>query len=219
MASYTITQIAALLGARLTGGGNVHAPIDYLSTDSRKIAFPENTLFFALPGTHRHGEQFLADAYALGVRQFVVNQLPQASSLPLAMFLTVPNVLEALQQLAAAHRTQYKLPVIGITGSYGKTVVKEWLFQLLHTHYKLVRSPKSFNSQIGVPLSVWEIDATHNLGIFEAGISLPGEMAILERIIQPTWGILTNIGSPHAEGFASQQHKLEEKAKLFEHCL
>jgi len=218
LASYTITQIAAMVGGVVGGQQPLDKPLMYLSTDSRKIAFPEATVFFALEGPHRSGHQFLSSAYALGVRHFLVNQAPLPTGLPDATFLVVPNSLRALQRLAAAHRASFQLPVIGITGSYGKTVVKEWLYQLLHPHFNIVRSPKSFNSQIGVPLSVWEIEPTHNLGIFEAGISLSGEMEILAEIIQPTIGILTNIGSPHAEGFTSQQQKLEEKANLFRKC-
>jgi alanine racemase len=132
-------------------------------------------------------------------------------------FIVVPNTLEALQKLAAWNRSQYDIPVVGITGSNGKTIVKEWLFELLHNH-AVIRSPKSYNSQVGVPLSVWNLSGDYELAIFEAGISKPGEMQNLQRIIQPTIGILTNIGESHQENFVSKQQKLEEKLKLFESC-
>ncbi len=138
-----------------------------------------------------------------------------SAAFPEAIFLEVTHVLIALQKLAAYHRTQFNIPVIGITGSNGKTIVKEWLYQLLHTEEQIVRSPRSYNSQIGVPLSVWQLNHTHTLGIFEAGISQKGEMEALQKIIQPTIGIWTNIGAAHAEGFLNDAEKAAEKAKLF----
>ena len=149
---------------------------------------------------------------------FVVSEKIDASSYPNATFLEVNDTLVALQQLAAFHRNQFDIPVIGITGSNGKTTVKEWLYQFLHGQYNIVRSPRSYNSQIGVPLSVWQINESHTLGIFEAGISQQGEMARLERIIRPTIGVLTNIGEAHSEGFNDDDHKFREKLVLFKNC-
>lgn len=177
---------------------------------------PEHALFFAVKA-QRDGHEFIADAYAAGVRKFVISDPEWQNRFPEASFLIVPDVITALQQIAAAHRSVFKIPVIGITGSNGKTIVKEWLAQLLNTDYKIVRSPKSFNSQIGVPLSVWQMNSGHTLGIFEAGISKTGEMAKLAGVIQPTIGILTNLGEAHAEGFSGKPEKLSEKLRLFAH--
>jgi alanine racemase len=145
----------------------------------------------------------------------VITQQVDTASYPGVNFIMVKDSVAALQQLAAAHRSQFSIPVIAITGSNGKTIVKEWLFQLLQPDLKIVRSPKSFNSQLGVPLSVWQMKSHHDLAIFEAGISQPGEMERLEKVIQPTIGILTNIGDAHREGFLSQDQKEQEKRKLF----
>lgn len=187
-----------------------------LLTDSRKLLFPETTLFFAIEGPRRNGHDFIPELYERGVRSFVVQhgRIP-ASNYPEAVFLEVSNVLNALQALAAYHREQFQIPVIGITGSNGKTIVKEWLYQLLHGEEQIVRSPRSYNSQIGVPLSIWQLNNTYSLGIFEAGISRMGEMEVLQQIIQPTIGVFTNIGAAHAEGFKNEQEKAMEKARLF----
>ena len=139
----------------------------------------------------------------------------ETSLYPEANFLLVNDTLDALQQLAAYHRQQFNIPVIGITGSNGKTIVKEWLYQLLHEDYNIVRSPKSYNSQIGVPLSVWQMNEQHTLAIFEAGISQQGEMEKLEKIIRPTIGVLTNIGEAHSEGFIDDDQKFKGKTELF----
>lgn len=189
--------------------------VAHLLTDSRRIVFPPTTLFFALSGARRSGNAYIDDAYQQGVRCFVVNDAVNVSLYADANFIVSANPLEALQTLAAYHRSLFNLKVIGITGSNGKTIVKEWLYQMLHQDYNIVRSPKSFNSQIGVPLSIWQMQPEHTLGIFEAGISLPGEMEALENIIQPTIGIITNIGAAHNTGFASKQQKAAEKWKLF----
>ncbi len=210
---YTIEDIASIVGGRLTGAGD--ATIEHLLTDSRKLTFPSHCLFFALPGPRRDGHQFIHELFERGVRSFVVNTSFDCSTFPDAHFIVVDDILAALQHLAAYHRRQFHLPVIGITGSNGKTIVKEWLNYLLEERYTIVRSPKSYNSQVGVPLSVWQINPSHQLGIFEAGISEPGEMEKLEQIIRPETGILTNIGEAHSEGFASPQQKIEEKLKLF----
>ncbi|MDQ6609934.1 MAG: UDP-N-acetylmuramoyl-tripeptide--D-alanyl-D-alanine ligase, partial [Bacteroidota bacterium] len=207
---YSIQNITDIIEGRLTGESDV--PVRYLAYDSRKIQHPEASLFFAIKTAHNDGARFIAEAYKKGVRAFVVSHAIELES---AAVIIVRDTLVALQTLAAHHRKQYHLPVIGITGSNGKTVVKEWLNTLLEEDYRIVRSPKSFNSQIGVPLSVWEIKKEHQLGIFEAGISQRGEMDALEKIIQPTIGILTNIGEAHSEGFASEEEKLKEKLQLF----
>ncbi|MEO7394224.1 MAG: Mur ligase family protein, partial [Chitinophagaceae bacterium] len=200
---------------------NANAPvfskttIEHLLLDSRRVYSPATSLFFALKGPRRNGHQFITELYKRGVKSFVVNEGIDAASFPEAVFLFVNDTLVALQQLASYHRQQFSIPVIGITGSNGKTMVKEWLYQLLHEDFNIVRSPKSYNSQIGVPLSVWQINEHNTLGIFEAGISRPGEMEKLEQIIQPNIGVLTNIGEPHSEGFESPMQKEEEKKKLF----
>jgi alanine racemase len=168
-----------------------------------------------LTSPRRDGHDFIGDLYRKGVRSFVVSRLFDLSVFKDANFIKVPEPLTALQDLTAWHRRQFEIPVIGITGSNGKTIVKEWLFQLLHADHAIVRSPKSYNSQIGVPLSVWQIRPYHTLAIFEAGISQPGEMDKLEAIIRPTIGVFTSIGEAHSEGFASQEEKEKEKRKLF----
>jgi len=190
--------------------------ISTLLTDSRRISNAKEGLFFALSG-RRNGHEFIAEAYAAGIRNFVVKEGPELK-LPDANFLVVYDVLDALQKLAAHHRNKFKLQVIGITGSNGKTIVKEWLYQLLCADKNIVRNPKSYNSQIGVPLSVWQITDRNDLGIFEAGISLPGEMDKLQAIIKPDIGVLTHLGPAHDEGFENPQQKVLEKLKLFKGC-
>ncbi|MES2731236.1 MAG: bifunctional UDP-N-acetylmuramoyl-tripeptide:D-alanyl-D-alanine ligase/alanine racemase [Bacteroidota bacterium] len=200
-------------------------PIRYLLTDSRQLTSPYTSLFFAIQGEHHDGHQFIEELHRRGVRQFVVEHqnctpvfLKQLHKLSDSNVIRVENSVDALQEVAAFHRTQFQIPIIGITGSNGKTIVKEWLTQLLSADYQIVKSPKSYNSQLGVPLSVWQINATHTLGIFEAGISEPGEMARLQTVIQPTIGIFTNIGSAHDEGFTNRIQKVEEKLQLFNTC-
>ncbi|MGO4879164.1 bifunctional UDP-N-acetylmuramoyl-tripeptide:D-alanyl-D-alanine ligase/alanine racemase [Pedobacter psychrotolerans] len=213
---YTISRIAEILGAEARLG-NEELSIQYLVVDSRSVMVPENSLFFAL-SAHRNGHEFIKDAYQKQVRNFVVTEQGYIASYPDCNFILVENALAALQLLAVAHRQHFHLKTIGITGSNGKTIVKEWLYQLLAVDFNIIRSPKSYNSQIGVPLSIWQINAGHQLGIFEAGISAVGEMETLAKIIQPQIGILTNIGEAHAEGFASRKEKLTEKLKLFTTC-
>ena len=210
---YLVSAIKAII--RAEGVIDQDQMITTLATDSRRITNAQSALFFALNG-RRSGNDFVAEAYAAGIRNFVVT-LDTGINLPGANFLLVDNVLAALQQLAAYHRSQFNLEVIGITGSNGKTIVKEWLFQLIGSDQHIVRNPKSYNSQIGVPLSVWQIDESDTLGIFEAGISTINEMERLETIIQPTIGILTHIGPAHDEGFQSRSQKIDEKLKLFKH--
>lgn len=212
--SYTIQHIAEWIKANLKLGDSPQK-IKYLLLDSRKVSYPNETLFFAIVGEQHNGHDYLLDAYNKGVRNFVVSQgvsLPEDTTI-----LSVTDTLSALQTLAKKHREQYNLPILGITGSNGKTIVKEWLYQLLADEQNIIRSPKSYNSQVGVPLSVWQLDETHELGIFEAGISLPQEMEKLEKIIQPTMGLFTNIGNAHGENFISQPEKIREKLKLFTH--
>ena len=209
---YGIKQISEIVGGRLVGTGD--RMIQHLLIDSRRLDAAAQTLFFALVSQRNDGHKYIEDLYQNGVRAFVVNKLPEAVH-PDACYLLVPDVLKALQQLAAYHRAQFDIPVIGITGSNGKTIVKEWLAQLLTPDYNLVRSPKSYNSQVGVPLSVWQMNETHQLGIFEAGISKPDEMAALQKIIKPTFGIFTNIGQAHEENFISFMQKAGEKLNLF----
>lgn len=223
--SYTIKQIADWTDAVLTGN-NETATIDWLLTDSRSLAFPEETLFFALASKRNNGSDYIPELYARGVRNFVIDKhsLNQKDArldvlnYPNSNFLIVTDTLKALQRLAERHRLQYDIPVIGITGSNGKTIVKEWLHQLLSPDRNIVRSPRSYNSQIGVPLSVWQMNEDNNLAIFEAGISEVGEMHSLEKIIKPTIGILTCLGGAHQENFFSMQEKCLEKLSLFKEC-
>ncbi|MDP4263943.1 MAG: bifunctional UDP-N-acetylmuramoyl-tripeptide:D-alanyl-D-alanine ligase/alanine racemase [Bacteroidota bacterium] len=208
---YSLEHIARIVGSSSKG---TDAVIEHLVLDSRKIYSPATSLFFALKGPRRDGHQFIAEVYKKGVRNFIISEMPALTAYPEANFILVNDSLVALQQLAAWHRGQFNIPVIGITGSNGKTIVKEWLYQLLHADYNIVRSPKSYNSQIGVPLSVWQMSEQNTLAIFEAGISMPGEMKKLWNIIRPTIGIITNIGEAHSEGFESIQKKVEEKIQL-----
>ncbi|HEX4840180.1 MAG TPA: Mur ligase family protein, partial [Rhabdochlamydiaceae bacterium] len=211
---YSIKHIANIVMGHLA---QLHHDdsVEHLLLDSRKLIFPENTIFFALPGPRRNGHQYIRELYERGVRNFVVYEEIRYSDFPQSNFILVSDTLLALQQLTSFHRGQFALPVIGITGSNGKTIVKEWLNQLVEDQFNIVRSPKSYNSQIGVPLSVWQINEKHDLGIFEAGISQVDEMRKLETIIRPTIGILTNIGDAHNEGFESRKQKISEKLVLF----
>ncbi|MDR1369688.1 MAG: bifunctional UDP-N-acetylmuramoyl-tripeptide:D-alanyl-D-alanine ligase/alanine racemase [Dysgonamonadaceae bacterium] len=213
---YSIEQIARIISSDRPI--RTHADIRLLLTDSRSLFEPSESLFFALVTKHNDGHKFIEQLYNKGVRSFVVQYLPEnESAMPEANFLPVNNSLSALQQLASFHRKQFKLPVIGITGSNGKTIVKEWLYQLLHKEFNIVRSPRSYNSQIGVPLSVWQLNEESELGIFEAGISMPGEMSHLEPVVMPNIGLFTNIGDAHQENFTSLEEKCREKLELFRH--
>ncbi len=212
------SDLPALLGGTLLQAPAHAADVATLLLDSRRVGLTAGALFFALRGPNHDGHHHLADLYARGVRLFVVSH-PPASLAPFAAagFVQVPDSLVALQALAAQHRAAFAGPVWGITGSNGKTIVKEWLAQLLAPDEDICRSPKSYNSQVGVPLSVWELDpGRHTLGIFEAGISERGEMARLAAIIRPTHGIFTTLGTAHDAGFASEAEKLTEKLCLFE---
>lgn len=209
---YSLSAIASIVEGKLQGEGQ--RIISFLGYDSRKLSSPDSSLFIALEGEHQDGHAFVQDAYSRGVRSFLVRK-EILKDHPDVSVIVVPDTLEALHQLAAHHRKNFSYPVIGITGSNGKTIVKEWLYQLLSPSFKIVRSPRSYNSQLGVPLSVWQMTDHHELGIFEAGISRPGEMDSLQRIIDPDIGVITNLGDAHSKGFNSPAQKLEEKLLLF----
>ncbi len=213
--SYSIKNIGSIIAAT-SFISNDDCSIENIITDSRKLLFPTTTLFFALQGQGRNGNDFIEILYQKGLRNFVVDDtFFGEEKYTGANFLLVENVLNALQTLASNHRSKFQYPVIGITGSNGKTIVKEWLYQLLNEDYDIVRSPKSYNSQVGVPLSVWRMQSENNLAIFESGISQPNEMANLQKIILPQIGIVTFIGSAHAENFVSKIEKIKEKLLLF----
>lgn len=194
------------------------AELSTLATDSRKAVGGPGVIFFAIKGSNHDGHRFLSALYQQGIRNFVVEASVNAAELPNANIFQVSSSVAALQKIAAQHRSTFQLPIIGITGSNGKTIIKEWLFQLLSPDYNIVKNPGSYNSQIGVPLSAWQISAQHQLGIFEAGISRVGEMYKLEEILRPEIGIFTNIGPAHDEGFRNRKEKISEKLKLFYRC-
>ena len=216
---YSIEKVTTLIGARRIGEAD--AQIGWLLTDSRSLCFPEETLFFALRSARNDGHRYIGDLYRRGVRNFVVESKGLQETQPQGLdgmadanFLIVPSPLAALQRLAERHRDEFDVPIVGITGSNGKTMVKEWLYQLLLPSQKIVRSPRSYNSQIGVPLSVWLLNEQTEVGIFEAGISQPGEMFALRDIIQPTIGVFTSLGAAHQENFRSMEEKCMEKLEL-----
>lgn len=214
---YSLEKITSLIGARLWG--DEQTEIRWILTDSRSLCFPEYSLFFALESSRNDGHRYIPELYRRGVRSFVVSRLPEdIENYPHANFLQVASPLKALQRLAERHREAYDIPVVGITGSNGKTVVKEWLYQLLSPEKSVTRSPRSYNSQIGVPLSVWALNEHSELGLFEAGISQCGEMDALQPIIQPTVGVFTCLGDAHQENFADSEQKCDEKMKLFKDC-
>ena len=211
---YTISQIAQILG--LSQPMLPQMQIDTLLTDSRSLTSAEGTLFFALRSRRNDGHRYLLSLYEQGVRNFVVEYVPLTmQTLVDVNFLLVKDTTVALQIIACHHRSKFDIPVVGITGSRGKTTVKEWLYQLLQDDFNIVRSPRSYNSQIGVPISIWEMTVDSQLAIFEAGVSQSGEMAALQSIICPEVGIITNVGDEHSEGFKSQRNKCEEKVLLF----
>lgn len=217
---YTIDEIAQVIGAQRRG--TAAATINWLLIDSRSLCFPDETLFFALKTEKNDGHKYIEELYRRGVRNFVVEDIPlpvssmAAGALGGCNFLVVKSPLQALQDLAAHHRSKLDIPVIGITGSNGKTTVKEWLYQLLSPDFNVCRSPRSYNSQVGVPLSVWLISPHNDVALIEAGISQPGEMAKLERIVKPTIGVMTNLGAAHQENFLSYDIKCAEKLQLFQ---
>ncbi|UCH13239.1 MAG: bifunctional UDP-N-acetylmuramoyl-tripeptide:D-alanyl-D-alanine ligase/alanine racemase [Bacteroidales bacterium] len=216
MPEYNISKIAGITGKSLIRDNVI---IRLLLTDSRRLISPADTIFFALEGGIHDGHDYIKDLFTKGVRAFVISETYEITKeLSDANYIRTGNTLEALQQLTRYHRKSFQNPVIAITGSNGKTIVKEWLFHCLSVDKNIARSPKSYNSQVGVPLSVWLLEQDNDLGIFEAGISQPGEMEKLQEIIQPTIGILTNIGEAHQENFISLEQKTDEKLKLFTNC-
>ena len=214
--NYTLEKIASILDGKLVGNKNNSLVIKDLLFDSRLLFIPENTLFFALKSQRNDGSKYIKELYNKGVRAFVVESTPDIDNIDNdATFILVDNSLRALQKIAASHRNNFNIPVIGITGSNGKTIIKEWLYQIFSPEISAVRSPKSYNSQIGVPLSIWQLNENHQIGIFEAGVSRPNEMQNLKDIIQPTIGIFTNIGEAHGKNFNNINNKIEEKLRLF----
>ncbi len=212
---YFIHKISEVVGGAPHLNAPEHAIIEDLLTDNRTVAHAETSLFFAIKGVRHDGHKFIENCISQGVFNFVVSEFNDHLKTLHANFIVVDDSLSALQNLCAFHRSQFSLPVAGITGSNGKTIVKEWLYQLLRSDKNIVRSPKSYNSQVGVPLSVWQINEDHQLALIEAGISKPGEMKNLQKIILPTIGIFTNIGTAHDESFENIQQKVKEKLQLF----
>ena len=224
---YTIKQIASIVGGQVIGNQSDTIIVKDILFDSRLLIDAENTLFFALYSGRNDGHKYIAELYEKGVKAFVISskniekydvkaQITALQQYSDAVFVVVDDTLTALQTMAAHHRAQFNIPVVGITGSNGKTIVKEWLYQILSPSMSVCRSPKSYNSQIGVPLSVWQMNSTHEIALFEAGISRPGEMEKLREIIKPTIGVFTNIGPAHGKNFENIQQKIEEKIKLFD---
>jgi len=216
---YRVSEIVKIINGASSSPLASERIIRDILIDSRKLISAEQCLFFAITSKRNDGHKYIAELYGKGLRDFVVSRMPDnLDAFPGANFIRVKNTLHALQSLARAHREKFSIPVIGITGSNGKTVVKEWLYQLLSKDRRTIRSPKSYNSQIGVPLSVWQLDEPYEIAIFEAGISEPDEMSRLQAIIKPTIGVFTNIGEAHGENFMSLQQKVGEKLYLFTHA-
>lgn len=221
MTTYSLGRIAEMLkplpSSVITDS---KLPISHLLTDSRSLLFPESTLFFAISSSRADGHRFIPSLYGSGVRAFVVSVMPvETNDMPDASFIIVDNPLEALQRLASAHRSRFtEMPVIAVTGSQGKTTVKEMLYSLLSQDHAICRSPRSFNSRIGVPLSLWELDSSDDMSVIEAGVSKSGEMSALADMIRPTIGIFTGIGDEHSEGFDSREEKERQKMSLFRGC-
>lgn len=216
---YNIDEIAKAVDAKFIQKAS-ESTISLISIDSRQSYFNGETLFFAIVGERQNGHNFIEEVYEKGGRNFIIqDEIFELKNFPEANFLWVKNSQKALQNLASHHRASFReLKTIGITGSNGKTIVKEWLSQLLSENFKIVKSPASYNSQVGVPLSLWQINESHDLGIFEAGISQSREMEHLEKMISPQVGILTSIGDAHSENFKNITEKTLEKIKLFENC-
>ena len=213
---YHIEEIASILKGEIIQKKAKLSIIKDILIDSRRLISPEQCIFFALVGKRHDGHSYIEVLYKNGIRNCVISSITiDVKQYKDANFILVPNTLKALHALTRAHRKKFDIPVIGITGSNGKTIIKEWLFQLLHRDKKIVRSPKSYNSQVGVPLSVWQMQDGNELGIFEAGISEPNEMDNLQAIIQPSIGVFTNIGPAHEKKFISTHQKIGEKLKLF----
>lgn len=217
MAIYSLSNIAEITGGRLEGETNIS--ISQLLIDSRSTAVSSGSLFFAISGKQHEGHRYVSELYHRGVRAFVIAEMKESyRSMTGAGFVLVKDTLRALQELAHFHRNKFTVPVIAISGSNGKTIVKEWLYHCLSEKFRITRSPKSYNSQVGVPLSLWLMDEHTEMGIFEAGISLPGEMTRLQQMINPSVGIFTNIGEAHQENFRDIGQKITEKLRLFYGC-
>lgn len=214
---YTFNKIAQLLDATIIGQTSTKT-IEHLSIDSRKVVFPESAIFFALKGTNQDGHQYINAAYKKGVRHFIISEPNALETFPQTHGILVEDTVKALHTITRSHRLKFDYPIVGITGSNAKTIIKEWLYQLLSEELSVVRSPKSYNSQVGVPLSVWQMNENHQIALLEAGISEVGEMQKIAKIIQPTIGIFTNIGSAHSAGFKDITQKIREKLTLFENC-
>lgn len=214
---YRISDIAHIINAERKGSED--ALINWLLIDSRSLCFPKETLFFAIRTNRNDGHKYIGELYKRGVRNFIVSSLPaDIDQYPQSNFLLVHDTLQAMQQLAAYHREQFDIPVIAITGSNGKTTVKEWLYQLFSPDFNVCRSPRSYNSQVGVPLSLWLLNPHNDVAIIEAGISNPNEMDNLNRMIRPTISVITNIGEAHQENFFTKEGKCDEKLKLMRNC-
>ncbi len=216
MAKYSVGKVAEITKGTLTGSSEL--VIQHLLIDSRSAAANQSALFFAIKGKNHDGHRYIAELYQQGVRAFVVSELPEEKIFPEAGFITVTDTMQALQELARYHREHCTCKVVAISGSNGKTIVKEWLFHCLSDIFSVTRSPKSYNSQVGVPLSLMLLDENTSMGIFEAGISFPGEMERLRQMIRPDVGIFTNIGEAHQENFIDTMQKIDEKLKLFYNC-
>lgn len=217
--NYTVERIASIVGGDIINDFNKGLIVKDLLFDSRLLVSPENTLFFSLKSHRNDGNKYIGDLYEKGVRTFVVEKSNSIAKIIEnkndAAFILVDDTLKALQKTASFHRDNFNIPIVGITGSNGKTIVKEWLYQIFSPEISVVRSPKSYNSQIGVPLSVWQMNDLYDVAIFEAGISRPNEMHNLKEIIKPTIGVFTNIGQAHGKNFDNVNNKIEEKIKLF----
>ena len=214
MKKYTLDNLCRIVDGTLYG--DPVSSFSKISIDSRTLYSPEDTLFIALGGERHDGHRFIGELVRKGVRNFMVEEMPHERELKeKANYVKTDNTLIAFHKLAAFHRSQFSIPVIGITGSNGKTIVKEWLYQMLHNTKKIIRSPKSYNSQVGVPLSVLMLDSSYDLAIFEAGISRTGEMQQLRAIIRPDTGIITNVKEAHQENFRNYEEKTREKLELF----
>ena len=216
MAVYSIGKIAQATGGRLSGNEDII--IRQLLIDSRSVSVSSSSLFFAIAGKQHNGHRYIGELYQHGVRAFVISEFIDPDLYPGAGFITTENSLKALQDLAGYHRKQFSCNILAITGSNGKTIVKEWLYHCLSGSLSITRSPKSYNSQVGVPLSIWLLDENSEMGIFEAGISMPGEMEKLQPVILPDIGLFTNIGEAHQENFTDIEQKVTEKLKLFHKC-
>jgi len=212
MNTYTANEIAQIVNGTIEGNGDIK--ISRLLIDSRNLVFPAESIFIALVGERNDGSLFIPELYKKGIKCFITSKQNFEKNID-ATYIFVKNSLIAFQELVSKHRAKFSYPVIGITGSNGKTVVKEWLFELLKNEKKIVRNPRSYNSQVGVPLSVWQMDNTYDFAIYEAGISKVGEMQKLEKIIKPDIGVFTNIGPAHQENFDDYRQKISEKLKLF----